>query len=191
MTHRGASSRGGTFPCAMVADDQRKAKAMKLELKNIKHAEFASEETNCFEATLYVDGKRFALVSNEGRGGPDMVYPADRKVARNDKAFWTRVDDINAFLAKSEAGKAYAAETNDLGYDLEAWCGDQLDRWLLTKQARRVFSGHVMWVENGGVYQAKLRGGGKVTPEVREQIAAKHPERKWLMTVDAVVEEMV
>ena len=169
---------------------------MKLELKNIKHAEFASEETNCFEATLYVDGKRFALVSNEGRGGPDLVYPADRKVAQNDKAFWARVDDINAFLAKSEAGVKYAAETKerfgaDLSYDLEAWCGEQLDRWLTKRAMRSVFARHVMWVENGSVYQSKLRGGGKVTPEVREQIAAKHPERKWLMTVDAVVEEMV
>ena len=29
---------------------------MKIELKNVQYAAFASEETNCFEATIYVDG---------------------------------------------------------------------------------------------------------------------------------------
>jgi len=43
----------------------------KIELKNLKVAEFASQETTCFEATVYVDGKRFCTVRNEGSGGPD------------------------------------------------------------------------------------------------------------------------
>jgi hypothetical protein len=43
----------------------------KIELKNLKYAAFASEETSCFEATVYVDGKRFCIASNEGRGGCD------------------------------------------------------------------------------------------------------------------------
>ena len=44
---------------------------MKLELKNIKHANWASEETQCYNAVLYVDGDPFLMVSNEGRGGSD------------------------------------------------------------------------------------------------------------------------
>ena len=44
---------------------------MKLELKNIKHSEFASHETFCYEANLYVDGKPFAYVRNDGQGGSD------------------------------------------------------------------------------------------------------------------------
>ena len=44
---------------------------MKLELKNIKHANWASEETQCYDAVLYVDGDPFLMVSNEGRGGAD------------------------------------------------------------------------------------------------------------------------
>ena len=51
---------------------------MKLELKNIKHSEFASEETFCYEATLYVEGKPFAQVSNDGKGGADYLYRDDR-----------------------------------------------------------------------------------------------------------------
>ena len=48
---------------------------MKLELKNIKHSEFASEETNCYQGRVYVDGKPMIEVSNEGHGGCDNQYP--------------------------------------------------------------------------------------------------------------------
>jgi hypothetical protein len=42
-----------------------------VELRNLKHAEFASQETACYEATVYIDGKRFCIASNQGHGGPD------------------------------------------------------------------------------------------------------------------------
>lgn len=49
----------------------------KIELKNLKYAEFASEETPCYEATVYVDGARFCIASNQGQGGDDS-YDAIR-----------------------------------------------------------------------------------------------------------------
>lgn len=49
---------------------------MKVELKNVKYSAFASQETHCFEATVYIDGKRAGTVSNEGYGGPDS-YSSD------------------------------------------------------------------------------------------------------------------
>ena len=42
-----------------------------IEIKNLKVAEFASEETTCYEATVYVDGARFCIGSNQGHGGDD------------------------------------------------------------------------------------------------------------------------
>lgn len=42
---------------------------MKLELKNIKLNMGFSEETICFKADLYVNGKKVAYASNDGRGG--------------------------------------------------------------------------------------------------------------------------
>tara|TARA_R100001126_G_scaffold99413_2_gene74974 strand:- start:2994 stop:3542 length:549 start_codon:yes stop_codon:yes gene_type:complete len=42
---------------------------MEILLKNIKHYESMSEETYCFEANLYVDGKKVGRVSNRGKGG--------------------------------------------------------------------------------------------------------------------------
>ena len=44
----------------------------KISIKNLKTAAFASQETLCFSATVYVDGKAFCTVRNEGTGGPNM-----------------------------------------------------------------------------------------------------------------------
>lgn len=41
---------------------------MNVELKNVR--ELTGEETPEFEATVYIDGKRAALVNNRGCGGP-------------------------------------------------------------------------------------------------------------------------
>lgn len=46
----------------------------KIELKNIKLMKSLSEETPCYSAALYVDGKPFATsVTNHGHGGPDSI----------------------------------------------------------------------------------------------------------------------
>ncbi len=45
-----------------------------ITLKNVKHSEFASHETFCFEATVYKDGKRWCFASSDGSGGPTDFY---------------------------------------------------------------------------------------------------------------------
>jgi len=42
---------------------------MKVEVKNVKIMNSLSEETLCFSASVYVDGKRCGSVSNRGNGG--------------------------------------------------------------------------------------------------------------------------
>ena len=46
-----------------------------ITIKNLKVAEFASEETLCFQATVYVDGKRAFTAQNGGHGGPNIYEP--------------------------------------------------------------------------------------------------------------------
>jgi hypothetical protein len=58
----------------------------KIELKNLKHSDFASQETYCFEASVYIDGKKAGTVSNQGCGGchsyhPNTLYQALAKEA--------------------------------------------------------------------------------------------------------------
>ncbi|MBS3912696.1 MAG: hypothetical protein KGZ70_12895 [Hydrogenophaga sp.] len=47
----------------------------RVTLKNLKHSEFASQETPCFEATVYVDGKRVGKAFNDGQGSAHRYDP--------------------------------------------------------------------------------------------------------------------
>lgn len=42
---------------------------MKIELKKISFSERMSEETNCFVADIYINGKKAGYCKNDGRGG--------------------------------------------------------------------------------------------------------------------------
>jgi hypothetical protein len=42
---------------------------MKITLRKIKYSKFASQETNCFEAEVCLDGVPSIFARNEGRGG--------------------------------------------------------------------------------------------------------------------------
>ena len=47
---------------------------MKLELKRVEFSERMSEETNCFVADLWVNGKKVAHCTNDGRGGETYYH---------------------------------------------------------------------------------------------------------------------
>jgi hypothetical protein len=72
---------------------------MEITLKNIKHYESMSEETYCFEGSLYVDGKKVGRVSNRGVGGChdyDFDMKTERKLDEWCKANlpkWSLFDD--------------------------------------------------------------------------------------------------
>ncbi|EPB9494586.1 TPA: hypothetical protein L4Q76_001694 [Pseudomonas aeruginosa] len=51
----------------------------RITLKNLKVAEFASEGTLCFSATVLLDGEPIAVASNDGRGGMTLILPRDGK----------------------------------------------------------------------------------------------------------------
>jgi hypothetical protein len=47
---------------------------MHVELKKVKFHEDMSDETNCFSAEVWVDGKKLADVSNHGQGGENEYH---------------------------------------------------------------------------------------------------------------------
>tara|TARA_R100000008_G_scaffold18544_2_gene9384 strand:- start:1113 stop:1616 length:504 start_codon:yes stop_codon:yes gene_type:complete len=48
---------------------------MEIEVKNVKFVEAFSEETFCFTASIWVDGKKVGEASNRGHGGQtDLIY---------------------------------------------------------------------------------------------------------------------
>lgn len=47
---------------------------MNLSLKKVKYYAELSEETPCYTAELYMDGKKVATIKNDGRGGSTDVH---------------------------------------------------------------------------------------------------------------------
>lgn len=47
----------------------------RYEIRKVSHMKSMSEETECFNLDLYVDGQKFANVGNDGHGGCHRVHP--------------------------------------------------------------------------------------------------------------------
>ena len=63
---------------------------MKIELKNIRVNEMFSEETTCFKADIFINGKKVGYAKNDGHGGcTDYgVYNSDnREILREAEAY--------------------------------------------------------------------------------------------------------
>jgi|TARA_R110002124_G_scaffold219142_1_gene385035 hypothetical protein len=125
---------------------------MKLELKNIKHTEWASQETHCFQASLYVDGKAVAIIGNDGQGGCDYEYDHPK----------CKVDYRATMKAVHAYFKALPNEPSEWSEDgfpqqLEYWCAEQINDWLSAKELKRKFKSHVVYQlkGTGALYQTK------------------------------------
>jgi len=131
---------------------------MKLELKAIKHCEFASDETNCYEGKVYVDGKPMIEVSNEGHGGCDTQFPikpfTHKDVEKVDK--WC-CDNLPKWISKYDKKK----EKNDT--DLEVWCGEQVDKFLFSKELKRLLNKKIVFLKNNGIYDLSFKKIKKIT----------------------------
>ena len=55
---------------------------MKVEVKNVKINNVMSEETLCFSASVYIDGKRAGEVCNRGHGGCNNYHWFDRELGK-------------------------------------------------------------------------------------------------------------
>lgn len=104
---------------------------MKITLKNIKHSPFASEETHCFEATVYIDGKRSFIASNNGHGGCDDYHPLNGQ--NNYKEVNDLVNKINAELSKN----TYEFHGMTLSENLEGIVCNLVNDWLLEKEVKK------------------------------------------------------
>ena len=127
---------------------------MKLELKNIKHTAWASEETHCYQASLYVDGKPVAIVSNDGHGGCDRDYA-------HPKFKGDYFDMFRYVEAHFKSLPNTPSEWNEDGMEqrLEFWCADQVNDWLSARELRRMMRTQILFQKEGeeeaGVFGTK------------------------------------
>ena len=129
---------------------------MKIELKSFKHSEFASHETHCYEATVYVDGKRAFYASNYGHGGADDYTPLytegkDAKQARAEfDVVMAKVETHCATLPKW--GSEFGGE-DSMDVTPEILIGDIINKKLTAKELKKSLKKKVLFITEDGIYQ--------------------------------------
>lgn len=112
-------------------------RATNIEIKNLKLNTHFSQETHCFTATVYIDGKRAFSAENEGCGGPNNYYP----YGKTQKAGAKRETQLSEFKdamsdARKEAARYIEAKSNgreDYDWAVERFADtDELIDWVIT-----------------------------------------------------------
>jgi hypothetical protein len=134
---------------------------MKIELKNVKFSEFASEETNCFAADLYVDGKKVGFCKNDGHGGNTWVYNSDA----NTLTKFREVEEYCKTLPPIEFGDFSIPSNLENVVDglFEEWLKEKDKKRMQKKLEKSMLKGICIETENGFTL-ATFKMVGKVVP---------------------------
>jgi hypothetical protein len=143
--------------------------AMKIELKNIKYAAFASQETTCFTATVVIDGKTAGTVENDGHGGCNRYHPHD---------FARRID------AYAKTLPPLTTKYGDLAMEADLLIGELFDVWLVERDLKRLLKANkIVYVQNGKVYATRKLPGANLAAlltDPAKRLAGYTPDTKIL-----------
>tara|TARA_R110000868_G_scaffold401988_1_gene677877 strand:+ start:373 stop:882 length:510 start_codon:yes stop_codon:yes gene_type:complete len=102
-----------------------------LTIKNVKHSVFASQETNCFEATVYWNGKKAGYAENSGRGGCTDIHWLNRD-AEKEAITWAKTQpDIVTDLCLQDSDEIFTYT-----FDLEGAIDELLETHLAEKELK-------------------------------------------------------
>ena len=121
---------------------------MKLALKNIKYSEHASQETNNFVADLYVDGKPFAIVTNDGIGGCNHHHKHEKN-PQDYKDFHAQLENLCKWHKENTT---YETKFDERGWsegDLDLAVDKLLCDYLTIKDVKRLMSRSMIVFEKG------------------------------------------
>lgn len=111
-----------------------KGDTVNIELKNIKYASFASHETDCFSATVYIDGKKAGTVENDGQGGSNNYHP------------WTVYESLAAHCETIPPDMAGNKVSPD------EIIGNLLNAWFIKKDRQKLCKGNTVFRIPGKTY---------------------------------------
>jgi hypothetical protein len=144
----------------------------KIELKNIKHSAWASQETHCYQATLYVDGVKWGTVSNQGHGGCDLFDGAEGYD-------YDTLAELNGRIRDTYDPYTYGSYT--LKQNLEMVCADLVNEWLRDKHFDRAMKSKVLFTkpDTQGIWQLAVKKPQTLWM-VLDSMKAQHPQYTYL-----------
>jgi len=131
---------------------------MKIELKAIKICKWASQETLCYTANVYIDGKKAFTAENDGHGGSDNY---------RDYKNGTIVDKAAQWVASQNTDEDIKDWSNVTL--LELYIGDLLNDHIFKKDIKRQLK-RVTVFEDGKIYQYKNEFNQALIPSLKRQI---------------------
>lgn len=151
---------------------------MKLEMKSIKHSDFASQGTPCYEGHVYIDGKKSIHVSNDGRGGSDRYHSFN-------KIPYSIIREVDEWCKKNlpkwkmsidgDAPKEYDT-------DFESWCHTQVHLWLRSKELKRLLNkDKIVYVKDNDLYTWKNKSIKKIDDHILNRFKSVNKDIKIIL----------
>ena len=90
----------------------------RITLKSIKYTAWASQETHCFQAVIYLDGKRALNVENDGRGACNNYWGIKNQ---------TKSEELEMLTKCTKYGADFIKENRDLTMEVDGETIDMSD----------------------------------------------------------------
>ena len=167
----------------------------RITLKSIKHTVWASRETHCFQAVIYLDGKRALNVENDGRGACNNYWGIKNQ---------TKSEELEMLTKCTKYGADFIKENRDLTMEVDGETIDMSDMpeselldWLIAdlvnehlclKEMKRCLKSKITFfdTERNDVYAFKF----KPTPEAMSACKKANSEKDhWVYLNDLSEQE--
>lgn len=138
-----------------------------MELKAIKHMASLSEETFCYSANVYINGKKAISVSNSGHGGCDNQDEVIKGALSAAEDYCKRHGDASFLTGIHEKNQADGEDRDPvMWHSLESWCSDEVSNHLARKELNKDLKKKVVILdkEDGKAYMYPIRQQGRDWP---------------------------
>ena len=139
-----------------------------ITLKHIKLAKFASQETHCYNAVIYFNGRRVCGVANAGHGGCDDYWNINPTV----------MADVNAYIETLPEVTVSNSESYSYTYKptLETICSGLVNDWVMMRDLKRHLRQRIVWVEDGKCWNSQVLAKSASYLTLLKARAQKHQE---------------
>lgn len=111
---------------------------MNIELKNLRTYPRLSDETNAFNADVWIDGKKAGTAENDGKGGANLLYFADFKLLHAFEKWAKAQPPVDGLKMDADFYISLLVDRMEQDKQFARWCktktcfrlkGDEQDAW--------------------------------------------------------------
>lgn len=124
---------------------------MKIELKKLKVFESGSEETYCFTADIWIDGRYQGSARNDGHGGCHIISPPSLETQMDEWGRTLPEYSLGIHTEEDPSKPIMAVQT------AESLINDLIEKHLQSKDLKKLMSKHIVFTRRGerGIFQVR------------------------------------